>query len=121
MRKEIDVLLQAARKNCAVVEKATNMLWCREDLEEAHATGRYQEISQLLPPDGRFVVNTLYPGCMQGAGARAETQRYCPVGQTEHFVIFALPFEQHSPDVSASVKPSSSNSQESEDTAPAPH
>ena len=42
MRKEIDNLVEAARKECAVVEKASHILWTYDELREAGASGFYQ-------------------------------------------------------------------------------
>jgi hypothetical protein len=88
-RTEIDILVEAARKRCAVVEKDSHLLWTHEDVVEARAAGRYGETGHLLPPDGETNVSGLYPGCLQFGGALAEMNRYRAVGQTEHFVIFA--------------------------------
>jgi hypothetical protein len=88
-RTEIDILVEAARKSCAVVEKDSNLLWTHEDLMEARAAGRYGDAAHLLPPDGETNVSGPYPGCLQCSGALAERNRYRAVGQTEHFVIFA--------------------------------
>jgi hypothetical protein len=50
MRKEIDIVVEAARKQCAVVEKASHLLWAYEELLEASASGLYQGQDRLLPP-----------------------------------------------------------------------
>jgi hypothetical protein len=51
MRREIDILVEAARKECAVVEKASNVWWTHEELLEARQAGLYQGQDHLLPPD----------------------------------------------------------------------
>jgi hypothetical protein len=88
MRKEIDILVEAARKQCAVVEKDSNVLWTQEDLEDARAAGRYQAESRLLSPDPEAAVTGPYPGCCQQAAAPPQARNYRAVGQTEHFIIF---------------------------------
>jgi hypothetical protein len=89
MRKEIDILLEAARKECAVVEKASNILWSCEELQQADADGLYQGQGSLAAPDGFSGVTSPYPGCCNQGGATAGTGGCHAVGQTEHFVIFA--------------------------------
>jgi len=88
-RKEIDILVEAARKSCAVIEKNSNLLWTFEELVEAQECGWYQAEGQLLPPDKQMAVSGPYPGCAQMRGATGEAETYRPVGQTEHFVVFA--------------------------------
>jgi hypothetical protein len=88
MHKEVDILMRAAGKSCAVVEKESHMIWTLEDLREAHALGRFQAEDRILPPDGQLEISGPYPGCLQ-LGADGVSARYRPVGQTEHFVIFA--------------------------------
>jgi hypothetical protein len=88
IRREIDILVEAARKQCAVVEKASHILWTCEELREAAASGLYQGPSRLLPPDGKSGVTSPFPGCCQQGGATAGLGGFRAVGQTEHFVIF---------------------------------
>ena len=88
MRKEIDILIQAAERSCAVVEKDTNVLWTREDLIEGREAGRYKGEGRLLPPDGQIEVSGPFPGCLQQGGS-LRGPSYRPIGQTAHFVIFA--------------------------------
>ncbi len=90
-RKEIDILIEAARKGCAVVEKVSNVLWSHEDLLKARAAGQYQHAGQLMPPDGHIDVSAPFPGCLQMAGSLTRAEAYRAVAQTEHFVIFAAP------------------------------
>jgi hypothetical protein len=87
-RKEIDILVEAARKQCAVVEKASHVLWTPEELAEARAAGLYQAESRLLSPDRQAAISGPYPGCCQQAGGLVGTASYRAVGQTEHFLIF---------------------------------
>ena len=87
MHKEIDILIKAAEKCCAVVEKASHLLWTLEERVEARETGRFQETDRILSPDGRLEVTGLYPGCLQQGGGASTGYR--AIGQTEHFVIFA--------------------------------
>jgi hypothetical protein len=88
MGKEIDILLRAASRNCAVVEKDSNLLWSTQELEAAGDSGQYSAEDSLLPPDAQFAVTSPYPGCMQ-QGSALSSLKYRVVGQTEHFVIFA--------------------------------
>jgi hypothetical protein len=87
MRTEIEILLRASTRNCAVVEKETNVLWSSEDLLEARASGRYQNEDRLLPPDAESGVTGPYPGCLQ-QGSALSALNYRPIGQTNHFIIF---------------------------------
>jgi hypothetical protein len=87
MRKEIDILLRAASRNCLVVEKASHLRWTWEELAAARDSGRYQGQDQLLPPDGRAEVSNPYARCMQPGAARSPVS-YRAVGQTGHFLIF---------------------------------
>ncbi len=89
IRKEIDILVEAARKQCAVVEKASHIAWTCEELREAGASGLYQGPGRLLPPDVSCGVTGPYPGCCQQGGATPGVRDFYAVGQTEHFVIFA--------------------------------
>jgi hypothetical protein len=88
IRREIDIVLEAARKECAVVEKVSHLLWTDEELREAAASGLYLGPSRLLPPDGSAGVTSPFPGCCQQVGTTAGAKRFHAVGQTEHFVIF---------------------------------
>jgi hypothetical protein len=98
MRKEIDILVEAARKECAVVEKASHLLWTYEELREAGAAGLYQGPVRLLPPDGSAGVTSPFPGCFQRGGAAAGAGGFHAVGQTEHFVIFIRAPPEHTPE-----------------------
>jgi hypothetical protein len=86
MRREIEIVVEAARKQCAVVEKTSNIFWDYEQLLEAGASGLYQGQDRLLPPDGGSGVTSPFPGCCQQGGGPAGG--FHAVGQTEHFVIF---------------------------------
>jgi hypothetical protein len=88
IRREIDILVEAARKECAVVEKASHLLWTYEELREAAASRLYQGPCRLLPPDGTSGVTSPFPGCCQQAGTTAGVRAFHAVGQTDHFVIF---------------------------------
>jgi hypothetical protein len=103
MRKEIDILVEAARKQCAVVEKASHIAWTWEELREAAASGLYQRPGRLLAPDGSSGVTSPFPGCCQLGGAGFGAGGFHAVGQTEHFVIFTrAPRESAPPARSAS-------------------
>lgn len=75
MRKEIDILVKAARKNCAVVEKDSCLLWTPEELAAAQDAGCVQAPTHFLPPDQQ--------------AAPLGGRNYRLVGQTRHFIIFA--------------------------------
>jgi hypothetical protein len=92
MRREIDILMEAVRKSCWVVEKDSHVLWTPQDLAEARAAGLYQDACGLLAPDDLMEVGGPFPGCCQATGALARAGGYRPLGQTEHFIIF-LPAE----------------------------
>jgi hypothetical protein len=49
MRREIDILVEAARKDCAVVEKASHLLWELPELVGALVSGLYSEECPFLP------------------------------------------------------------------------
>jgi hypothetical protein len=87
--KEIEILLEANRKGCLIVEKDTHLLWEREELLEAEQTGLYQEKGQLVSPEGQIEVTGPYPGCLQQAAASRDDLDFRLLGQTRHFVIFA--------------------------------
>jgi len=94
MAREIDILLEAARHQRAVVEKETNVLWSREDLQQACDTNDYQEPDELTyPAEIISAVTSIYPGCPQLGGAAEDYSQYQIVGQTRHFLLFAKPAE----------------------------
>ena len=79
MRREIDILVRAAAKKCAIVEKASDALWTPQQLAQAENAGRFQEESDLFPPDRQKEG----PGPLPSGGPGV----YRPVGQTRHFLI----------------------------------
>jgi hypothetical protein len=87
MRREIDILVKAANKNCAVVEKASNLLWTRDELLQAADEGRFLEPGDLTAPEAASPVSGPFPCCGTGTGDAASA--YYAIGQTRHFVIFA--------------------------------
>jgi hypothetical protein len=93
MRKEIDILVEAARKDCAVVEKSSHLLWELPELIEARASGLYGDECPFLPPDGVLAVSGPFPGCCQLRGSAGGSAGYRAVGQTGHFVVFAPAYE----------------------------
>jgi hypothetical protein len=96
MAREIDILLQATSKGCAVVDKASHVLWTREEFLEARAAGCYPDEDCLAPPTERTAISGLFPGCLQQFSAPAELTHYRLVGQTEHFLVFVPPGPQAS-------------------------
>src|SRR3954454_12735735 len=81
IRREIDILVEAARKQCAVVEKASHIPWTCEELREAAASGLYQGPDRLLPPDSNSGVTGPFPGCCQQGGVSAGVGGFRAVGQ----------------------------------------
>jgi hypothetical protein len=91
MAREIDILLQAASKGCAVVEKDSHILWSREEFLHARDAGCYADHDCLAPPTEGAAISGPFPGCLQQLAAPADLTRYRLVGQTEHFLIFVPP------------------------------
>lgn len=87
MAREIDILMAAVRKGCAVVEKDTNVLWTAEDLTGGEMTDQLLAEDRLLAPDLVPQVTSVFPGCGQGFSQPSDLTSYRPVGQTAHFVI----------------------------------
>ena len=94
MWREIDILRKALAKDCAVVDKSTNILWSEEEVEQAAESSALDQEDSLLPPEGQIDVSGLYPGCMQQHGYMRQSPGYAPVGQTRHFVIFRTADEE---------------------------
>jgi hypothetical protein len=86
MRKEIDILVRAAGKRCAVVDKASHEFWTPAMLSEAQHAGLFQDETDLFPPDRQTEVAGPLPG---GDPLGPGQLRYRAVGQTRHFLIFA--------------------------------
>jgi hypothetical protein len=91
MTREIDILFLAASKGCAVVEKASHVLWTREDFLEAQKAGCYPDEDSLAPPTEGSAISRPFPGCLQQFSAPVDVMRYRLVGQTEHFLVFVPP------------------------------
>jgi hypothetical protein len=89
MKREIDILLKAADKQCAVVDKLSHVLWTPDELRRAADAGCYADTDSLGPPAEPCAISGPYPGCLQQYAAPADVTRYRLVGQTEHFLIFA--------------------------------
>ncbi len=87
MVKEIEVLLQADRQGCLIVDKNFHALLEREELEEAKGAGLYQE-EVVFSQDASIEVSGPYPGCPQLGAATKDDVDYRQLGQTQHFVIF---------------------------------
>ena len=62
MRKEIDILVRAAGKRCAVVDKASHEFWTSEMLCEAREAGLFQDETDLFPPDRQTELAGPLPG-----------------------------------------------------------
>ena len=94
MTREIDILVRAADKGCAVVEKASHVLWGEAELREAARAGEFSNVDDLGPPVPHADVSAPCPGCLQCYGATEDWSHYRLVGQTRHFLVFArLPEE----------------------------
>jgi hypothetical protein len=91
MSREIDIVLKAAGKGCAVVEKRSHVLWGLADLRDAADAGDYARPDALGAPTPHADVSAPFPGCLQQHGATADWARYRLVGQTAHFLVFARP------------------------------
>jgi hypothetical protein len=88
MTREIDLLVQAAGDSCLVVEKATNVVWTLDELQEARRSGRYPAADHIAPADDDPAVSGPFPGCMQQMSQPAEVTRQRLLGQTRHFLLF---------------------------------
>jgi hypothetical protein len=91
MAREIDILLQAASKGCAVVEKVSHVLWTREEFLQAREADCFPDEDRLAPPTDGVDISGPFPGCLQQFAAPADLTLYRLVGQTEHFLIFVPP------------------------------
>jgi hypothetical protein len=89
--KEIDILLRAADKSCAVVDKSSHVILTSEDLREASEAGCYFGEDVLGPPGEQCAISAPFPGCMQQLAAGVDVSQYRLIGQTQHFLIFAPP------------------------------
>jgi hypothetical protein len=87
MRKEVDILLEANRQGCLIVDKDSHVLLEREELVEAKGDGLYQE-KAVLSPKAPSEVSGPFPGCMQLGAATEDSLDFRVLGQTRHFVIF---------------------------------
>jgi hypothetical protein len=88
MTAEIDILIHAADKGCAIVEKKSHQTWDNADLAEAAKAGRFAEEGSLDAPTEQVEISAPFPGCMQQSARSAESDDYDLVGQTRHFLIF---------------------------------
>jgi hypothetical protein len=94
MAREIDLLIEAAQPNRAIVEKETNVLWSKDDLLQARALNEFDQPDDLIGrTDEACAVTGIYPGCLQQGAALADYSRYRLIGQTRHFLLFAQPVE----------------------------
>jgi hypothetical protein len=90
MAREIDLLTQLPNEDYLLVDKDTNVAWMPDELAEAVGLEDLQAEDCICPADGQKDVCGPYPGCMQISG-RAETQsEWKVVGQTRHFLVFAV-------------------------------
>jgi hypothetical protein len=88
MTTEIDILVHAAEKGCAIVEKASHRLWDSAQLSEAAQAGRFAREDLLEAPTEQVEISAPYPGCMQQSARSPQTEDYRLLGQTRHFLIF---------------------------------
>jgi hypothetical protein len=87
MSKEIDILLEASRQGCAIVDKDSHVLLEGEELKEAQGDGLYQE-EGIRSRKGPLEVSGPFPGCLQLGAATGDDLDFRVLGQTRHFVIF---------------------------------
>ncbi len=90
MTREIDILLRAERTGFLVVEKDSHLRRSGEELEEAAGVGVYLQQDDLAEPPENPEISSPFPGCPQ-IGGSGSFGRYCLVGHTRHFLIFAPP------------------------------
>jgi hypothetical protein len=95
MRPEIDILARAAAKECVIVEKVSRAPWTPQQLAQAQKDGRFQEPSDLFPPDRDMEAD----GPLLGGGPGI----YRAVGQTRHFLILVALEPIQPPGVSRQV------------------
>jgi hypothetical protein len=86
-RKEIELLLEADRQGCLLVDKDSHVLLERDELMEAQRQGLYQNDAG-LSHEGTIEVSSPFPGCVQYGAATNVALDFRIVGQTEHFVVF---------------------------------
>src|SRR5947209_12755170 len=86
-RKEIDLLLEADRQGCLLVDRDSHVVLERDALREAQAEGLYQNDGS-FSREGTIEVSSPFPGCMQLGAATEDALGFRVMGQTEHFVIF---------------------------------
>jgi hypothetical protein len=93
MAREIDVVSAQAAQAKTVVEKATNVAWNFDELQEAGAVGAWSDEDRLVQANSATVagVSGPFPGCLQRTGATEEFDHYSLIGQTRHFLIFERP------------------------------
>jgi hypothetical protein len=91
MAREIDILVRAAGKECAIVDKESHVLWSQDELLQAQQIGCFRDEDSLAPPSEKTAVTSPYPGCVQQQSRTARFDGYRLVGQTEHFLVFAPP------------------------------
>jgi hypothetical protein len=87
MSKEIDILLDAHRQGCLIVDKISHVLLEPDALVEATKKELYLTegtVSENGPSD----VSGPFPGCMQLGASADGALGFRLLGQTEHFVIF---------------------------------
>jgi hypothetical protein len=89
--REIDILSAAAVLGCVIVDKASHVLWTRQDLDRAAAAGCYGDEDCVGPASPASAVSGPYPGCPQQWGRPADLTHHPLLGETEHFAIFAPP------------------------------
>ncbi len=87
MGKEIEILLEAHRQGCLIVDKDSHVLLEQENLDEATNEGRYQD-EAILSGESSVEVSGPFPGCPQFGAAQKDEVDFRVLGQTQHFVIF---------------------------------
>jgi hypothetical protein len=90
---EINLVLDLVEKGAAAVEKATHVLWSRDDLLEARSHQQFQHDDQITEPTGDEAVTSLYPGCPNMMGKIPGSGE--PIAETTHFLLFERPGGSH--------------------------
>lgn len=85
---EINLVLDMVEKGATAVEKATQVLWSRDDLLEAKSNQQFQNDDLISEPTGNEAVTSLYPGCLNMMGTISGNRQSEPIAQTSHFLLF---------------------------------
>ena len=87
MNQEIEILLEAHRQGCLIVDKDSHILLEQDGLSEAQEMGLYRK-DGILSEEGSVDVSGPFPGCLQFGAAPESALGFRVLGETEHFVVF---------------------------------